>query len=158
MNYLNREFGFCYSYPNDRYKLYFPFEFPQQKHLHNTKANDVFMTVDRGDKLIICSSPKDALSIASNRNCTTAAFNSESVLPSSNFIAYMKQKFKRIILLYDNDEAGISYMQQHSKALSIPFAILPKGYGKDPAEVSYNYNTEKLKCLLDKATTNLFNK
>lgn len=59
-----------------------------------------------GDRLVICSSLKDALSLQCNTGIPAIALQGEGYLMSKTAIDVLKSRFKEVIVLFDNDDAG----------------------------------------------------
>lgn len=60
-----------------------------------------------GDKIIICSSLKDALCLWSNVGVPCIAVQGEGYNISDSAIKSLKERYKEICILFDNDNAGI---------------------------------------------------
>lgn len=74
------------------------------------------------DYLLITSSLKDIMSIKSfNLKVDLLAPDSENTMFKSDVINTLKKKFKKIIILFDNDEAGIKAMIKYKE--KYPFII-----------------------------------
>ena len=57
--------------------------------------------------LVICSSLKDAMCLASiGYNIEVIAPDSENTMIKPHVIEYLKKKYKKVITLFDNDDAG----------------------------------------------------
>ena len=92
------------------YKVYQPL---------NTKGFKWFSSHDRsvislwtkvpefGQKIVICSSLKDALCLWSNTGIPAIAPQGEGYSMSETAINELKRRYKEIYILYDNDEAGV---------------------------------------------------
>ena len=58
---------------------------------------------DKGDNLIITSSRKDALCIWANTGIPSLSLQAESYLPKQHVVQQLKDRFKNVYVLYDND-------------------------------------------------------
>lgn len=129
--------GNCFAYRFDtRYKIYNPFGDP--KWLSNTNASDIFGldSVKDHQRLIITSSGKDTATLRSiafrhQYNYDVIAPQSEGqLIPQINDL---KNKYEKIILWYDNDDAGQSFSLKHATEYDCEFVIQPSIY-KDPSD------------------------
>lgn len=101
---------------------------------------------DQGDKLIITSSRKDALSIFENSKMTisSTSLQAETIMPKKQIIDDLKSRFKDIYLLYDNDKAGIKFSNQIAKKYNLKNIIIPEKYNsKDFSDLVFNFGRGK---------------
>jgi hypothetical protein len=97
--------------------------------------------------LIITSSLKDIMCL------TTFGFNAEYVAPDAE-TAYLpngvmslyKSKYKNIITLFDNDDAGKKAAERYETTYGIPYVILP--LSKDPSDSVRDHGLEKTREVL----------
>jgi 5S rRNA maturation endonuclease (ribonuclease M5) len=81
-----------------------------------------------GEKyLIITSSLKDIMSIKSLKlNIDVIAPDSENTILKADIMEELNEKYKKIIVLFDNDEAGIKAMQTYKEKYPyVEMAVLP---------------------------------
>ncbi len=72
--------------------------------------------------LIICSSLKDALTLKSaNLKIDVIAPDSENTLIKKEVIEDLKEKYKKVITIFDNDEAGIKAMKTYKDTYDLDF-------------------------------------
>jgi hypothetical protein len=97
--------------------------------------------------LIICSSLKDIMSLS------TFGFNAEFVAPDSETavipngaMSMYKSKYKNIIALFDNDDAGKKAMNKYDTIHNIPGVTLP--LSKDLSDSVRDYGLEKTREVL----------
>ena len=94
---------YAFKFKN-RYKIYSPYE-DKNKWLSNTNKQDVqgFNQLPAtGERLIITSSLKDVMCLhAAGYNAI--AMQSEMQIPEEKLISELKERFKKIEILYDND-------------------------------------------------------
>jgi len=70
--------------------------------------------------LVICSSLKDAMCLKGmGYNIEVIAPDSENTMIKPHVIQYLKKKYKRVITLFDNDEAGLKAMERYADAYKI---------------------------------------
>jgi hypothetical protein len=76
--------------------------------------------------LIITSSLKDLMAFAKlgYKNAESVAPNSENTLIQEHVIISYRLKYKKIITLFDNDEAGIRSMEKYKAKYDIPYVLL----------------------------------
>lgn len=104
-----------------------------------------------GDNLIITSSRKDALCIWANCNIPSTSLQAESYLPKQQVVKQLKERFKNIYVLYDNDfNKPINYGKEYGKQFSSKFElnqiIIPDIYQvKDPSDLFKQYGKEIFK-------------
>lgn len=104
-----------------------------------------------GDFLVITKSMKDVMTLASF-GITAIAPNSETLFLSEEQYEKVKKRFKRIILLYDNDLAGISNMNKIRKSFKdISCVWIPRKYAKDISDFRKKYGEENTRKLINKA-------
>lgn len=107
-----------YAYKvNDRFKIYRPLtKFKINKWRGNLRKQNVFgyeQLPKQGDLLIITKSLKDVM-VLYELGYTAIAPSSESTEIPKDIIAELKTRFKRIVLFFDNDEAGIKHSLKYS--------------------------------------------
>lgn len=78
-----------------------------------------------GDKVCICSSLKDALCLSCNTNIPALAVQGEGYSMSDTAIAELKKRYKKVFILFDNDEAGLIDGEKLSKKTGFTNLILP---------------------------------
>jgi hypothetical protein len=107
--------------------------------------------------LVICSSLKDAMGFCkmSFKNAEVIAPDSENTMIPERIIIKLKEKYKAICALFDNDEAGIRAMIKYKEKHNIPSAHLK--LEKDLADCievhGINNTRELLYPILTKALT-----
>lgn len=108
-----------------------------------------------GDKLVICSSLKDALCLWANTGIPAIAVQGEGYGISDTAIAELKKRYKEVIVLFDNDEAGLVDGKKLSKATGFTNVVLPqfKG-GKDVSDYYKYYGKEKFNLLMNNLLNN----
>jgi hypothetical protein len=76
--------------------------------------------------LVICSSLKDAMSFTKLgfKNAEPISPQSEGVLLKEEFIVMMKEKYKKVVTLFDNDEAGLRAMLKYKELFNLEYAHL----------------------------------
>ena len=88
-----------------------------------------------GDVLCICSSLKDSLCLYANTGIPAICPQGEGYRISTTAINELKRRFKKIYILFDNDEAGILDGKKLAEVTGFTNLILPKfDNGKDVSD------------------------
>ena len=94
---------------NGHTKLYRPLH-PDRKfrYMGNTTREDVFQAGYYGSDtpLLITAGQKDGLVASNELRCNTRAFNSESIIPTTEQMVDIMREASAVFVCYDNDEAG----------------------------------------------------
>ena len=136
---------------NNRYKIYSPLD-QENKWLSNTKKTDVQgykQLPPTGNKVYITSSLKDVMCLhAAGYNAV--ALQSETQMLEDKFINHLKDRFKEIIIFYDNDRPGQEMANKICDKYDLENIFVPiKSDCKDPSDwVAKKGNFNKLKSLL----------
>lgn len=98
--------------------------------------------------LIICSSLKDVMAFKKlgYRNAEAIAPDSENTIIPDHVINAYKFKYKKIVTLFDNDNAGIDSMNKYHKKYDIPYVLLE--LSKDLSDSVKDHGLEKVKEVL----------
>lgn len=98
----------------------------------------------KGDKLVICSSLKDALCLWANIGIPCIYMQSETTMMSSTAQKVLKTRFKHIYVCFDNDAPGIEDGKNFSSSTGFHNVVLPAFEGgKDISDFYKNYGKEK---------------
>ena len=81
---------------------------------------------EKGDKLCICASLKDALCLWSNVKIPCIAVQGEGYKISNTAIQELKKRYKQIYILFDNDKAGLIDGIKLSELTGFNNIVLPK--------------------------------
>lgn len=114
---------------NTTYKIYQPYNQNGFKWLNNHDGSVVSLWTklpETDDKLVICSSLKDALCLWSNLGIPAISPQGEGYKFSNHAISDLKSRFKHIYILYDNDEPGIRDSNKLAEQTGFINLILPK--------------------------------
>ena len=91
---------------------------------------------DKGDKLVICSSLKDALCLWANTGVPAIATQGEGYSMSDTAIRQLKDRYKEIYILFDNDKAGLEDGIKLANSTGFKNIILPQfDGGKDVSDL-----------------------
>ena len=108
--------------------------------------------------LIVTSSLKDVMSIKSLKlNIDVIAPDSENTMLKDEFVKQLQKKYQKIVLLFDNDEAGIKSMKTYKEKYPfIEIAVLPMS--KDVSDSIKDFGAKevfnRLVPILDKKLNN----
>jgi len=85
-----------------------------------------------GELLVITKSLKDVMSIHDIVGVPAIGLQSESVMMKDSVMDEYKSRFKKVVCLFDNDDAGIKLAKEFSKRYNVPhFFVLPISNSKD---------------------------
>ena len=80
---------------------------------------------DYGDKVIIASSVKDALTISCNTHIPTIAPQGEGYTLSTTAINELKRRYQKVYIAYDGDKAGKDDAKKLSKTTGFSIICCP---------------------------------
>lgn len=106
---------------------------------------------DKGDKLIITSSLKDALCLWENLGIPSCSLQSESTYPKPKIVQQLKDRFKDIYVFFDNDfssndNPGRKFSKRLCNIYEFKRVEIPIDYSaKDPSDFMMFYGKEKFK-------------
>jgi len=123
------------------YKIYLP-KTPDKKFV---KVENYIQGIDQlvgKDYLIITSSLKDLMCFTrlSIKNTESIAPDSENSMIAESVIIKLKTKYKKVIVLFDNDEAGIKAMLRYKERYDLDFINL--GFEKDLSDTVKAYGVD----------------
>lgn len=102
------------------------------------------------DLVVITKSLKDVM-LLSKLGLPACAPNSENVFLSEQRIDNLKQRFKNVVVLFDNDLAGIRAMIKLKKQYpEFYYCFIPRRYSKDLSDFCKKYGLDKTKKLVNK--------
>ena len=134
---------------NTTIKIYQPFNKEGHKWYskHDRSVISLWTKVpEKGERLCICSSLKDALCLWINTGIPAVAPQGEGYILSDTAINVLKQRFKKIYILFDNDEAGIKDAEILSKNTGFHNIVLPQFEGgKDVSDYYKQFGKNKFK-------------
>ena len=137
------------------WRIYLPFHRSNEpRFLSNWKSSmiqGIKQLPKEGDVLIITKSLKDVMCLYA-LGYNAIAPNSENIFLTENQYKKLKEKFKNIVLFYDNDLAGISNMNKIRKKYDIKCLWIPRHYKcKDISDFYKEYGEIETKKLLEYA-------
>ena len=108
-----------------------------------------------GDKIVVCSSLKDALCLWANTSIPAIAIQGEGYGISNTAINELKRRYKEVYILLDNDEAGLRDGEKLSASTGFINLVLPNINGAK--DVSDLYKCLENKKRFKNIILNLFN-
>ena len=117
------------------YKIYQPFEDKLKKWINNANysVHQGYTQLPKsGELLIITKSLKDVMSLHDVVGVSAIGLQSESVMMKDSVMDEYKSRFKKVVCLFDNDDAGTKLAKEFSKRYGVPyFFVLPIAKSKD---------------------------
>lgn len=143
-NVITTKRNYLYGYfRNDGslYKIYLP-KTPDKKFV---KVENYIQGVDQlvgKDYLVITSSLKDLMCFTrlSIKNAESIAPDSENSMIAESIIIKLKAKYKKVIVLFDNDEAGIKSMLKYKERYDLDYITLD--FEKDLSDTVKKYGVD----------------
>lgn len=141
-------------------KVYQPFS-ERMKWLskHDNSVWDLWDKLpQKGNKLIITSSRKDALCIWANTGVPAISLQGEGYIPKEHVVQQLKERFEVIYVLYDNDfNSDINNGRNFGKVLSRKFNLrqieIPIEWRcKDTSDLCFNWGKEIVKQVIEELT------
>jgi len=132
---------------NTKIKIYAPYE-TENKWFSNTNK-EIVQGYDQlpseGNVLCITSSLKDVMCLFAMR-VHSIAMQSEMQLPNGMFMQVLRQRFKRIVILYDNDKPGQTMADKICKEYQLDNLCIPRDWGaKDISDAVVVHGFSKVK-------------
>lgn len=116
-------------------KIYQPFNKDGYKwsNKHDRSVISLWTKIpEKGEKIVICSSLKDALCLWANTGIPAIAVQGEGYGISNTAKEILKSRFKYVYILFDNDKAGIIDGKKLSESTGFINVVLPQfNGGKD---------------------------
>lgn len=132
-----------YKDNNYTYKIYRPYASKANK----WRTNHPFgvhqgyrQLPNKGNLLIITKSLKDVMSIDENLKISSIGIQAESTFIKQTVIDEYKNRFDKVITLFDNDRQGVMQAENYTKMYGVPSIFIPIEYGsKDFSDLVKNY-------------------
>ena len=119
---------------------------------HDSSVWDLWTKIpEKGDKLIITSSRKDALAIWSNTGIPALSLQGEGYIPKEHVVQQLKDRYNKVYVLYDNDfQSEENHGRMYGKMIAESFNITQieiseKWKSKDPSDLVKNHGREVLR-------------
>lgn len=121
----------------DTIKVYQPFNKRKWLNKHDRSVISLWTKIpEYGNKLVICSSLKDALCLWSNTGIPAVALQGEGYGISDTALTELKRRYKKIYILFDNDEAGLADGEKLAAETGFINVVLPPfKEGKDVSDL-----------------------
>lgn len=141
-------------------KVYQPFS-ERMKWLskHDSSVWDLWDRLpEKGNKLIITSSRKDALCIWSNTGIPTVSLQGEGYIPKEHVVQQLKDRFEVVYVLYDNDfNSDINNGRLFGQSLATKFGLkqieIPTEWKcKDTSDLCFNWGRDIVKQVINELT------
>lgn len=140
--YVERKEGFV------SYKIYQPFNKDGRKWQTNMDKTIIGLWTklpSEGEYVCICSSYKDAMSLWANTGIPSIAIQAEGFNISEHAQNDLRERFKNVIIILDNDEPGIAYASKLANQTGFKNVVLPPfDGGKDISDL-YKHLGDKQK-------------
>lgn len=107
-----------------------------------------------GDLLVVTKSLKDVM-VLYEFGIVAIAPNSESTFLSSSQLKRLRERFKEVVVLFDNDLPGISAMNKIRKEHNVKCIWLPRSKAKDISDYFKMYGKEKTRKLIEYGKTKI---
>lgn len=142
---VSGETKFIFAYENDNWtKLYKPLDEKKYKFQYLGEKEPGFMfgwkqLPKEGEIVFITGGEKDVMCLAA-QDYNAFTLNSETATLNKEIAAELKQRFKKVIVLYDNDETGLKQSQIISVTHGFYRVVLPEiaNNGKDISDYFSN--------------------
>lgn len=156
--FINKKLRFVYTEDNpiysfifkDKVKVYRPLS--AIKWINNATSNilqGIEQLPDNGELLIITKSLKDVM-LFKELGFNAIAPQGESMAFDFKIIEELKTRFKKIIVVYDNDDPGVRFSIKLTSLLNLDYWNIPKEFGeKDPTDFYKRYGREETIKLLN---------
>ena len=116
---------------------------------HDASVWDLWTKIpEKGDKLIITSSRKDALCLWANTGIPSLSLQGEGYIPKEKVINQLKERYNKIYVFYDNDfknkvNNGRNYGRILAEKFNLQQIEIPTEYkSKDPSDLYKNWGKE----------------
>lgn len=119
---------------------------------HDSSVWDLWTKIpEKGDKLIITSSRKDALAIWSNTGIPALSLQGEGYIPKKHVVQQLKDRYNKVYVLYDDDfQSEENHGRMYGKMIAERFNVtqieIPEKWeSKDPSDLVKNHGREVLR-------------
>ena len=119
-------------------KIYQPFSTTHKwANKHDRSVVSLWTKIPQtGDKVVICSSLKDALCLWANTGIPSLAIQGEGYRMSDTAISELKRRYKQVFICLDNDEPGLKDALKLAEETGFTNVVLPPfNEGKDISDL-----------------------
>ena len=145
--YISNDIDPCYRYKEkDKFKIYRPFADKKNKFRTNYFGGILEgyeQLPHKGELLIITKGLKDVMTLHS-MGLNAVAVRSENTPVSENAFNLLNNRFEKILIWFDADEAGIAGAEKLSQMYNLPCIFHERELGKDPSEIFVNNGKETI--------------
>lgn len=141
---------YCYAYTETKegilsIKVYSPFNTKGFKWC--SKMSDGVISLwtkipEKGDKVVICSSVKDALCLSANLHIPAIAPQGEGYSISKTAQEELKRRYKKVFICFDVDAPGLKDAEKLSEETGFPYIVPNLGTEKDLSDAFKKYGEE----------------
>ena len=158
--YSKHDPAIAYFFGQGRYKIYYPLRTKGARFIGNSSAVQGYNQLpEKGDLLILTKSMKDVL-VLKLLGFNACALQSEQHHLEKDFYEHISKRFKKIVLLYDNDDAGRNGAEKICDKYNLTYIEIDgEEYIKDNSEpckdisdVSKEYDLETARDCMDNLT------
>lgn len=139
--------AYAYYYEPRVFKIYQPWS-QDFKWVSNIKNSEIYQGYhqlpEQGEILFITSSLKDVM-VLHEAGFNAVAPHTEHQVLSEALFSHYSSKFELMIVLYDNDNAGIKHAKKMQEKFGLKYLVLPESDTKDPSDFVEKYDLETLK-------------
>jgi hypothetical protein len=132
----------------DIMEIYRPYGTKKVKFRSNCPKNILqgwYQLPETGDILIITKAYKDIMNFY-EMGYPAVSFNGESTFPDLKIFEMLKKRFKKIVVVYDNDKPGITAAKRINEVYGLPYWYIPLKYNiKDTNDFILNYGYDDYK-------------
>lgn len=125
-----------------RRKLYFPYRSGKYRFLSNVDTTVIqgwHMLPKSGDTLFITKALKD-IGPFKRLNYNAIASNTETSFIPKSVVNKLKKRYKRLIIWFDNDSAGVTNAIKYSEMYDLEYIVNPENTAKDPSDFVKKYD------------------
>lgn len=141
------------------YKIYQPYSKYKWISNHDKTIHQGYTQLpETGKLLIITKSLKDVMSLCNVSKIPAIGLQNETVLTKESVINEYKDRFEKVITLFDNDQAGITLAFRYNMTYNLPMTLLPYKYKcKDFSDLVKKYGKDIANKILNNLLYELYN-
>jgi len=146
--------AYIYTFPSDSIKVYFPFRKRYRFYHNNASTLQGYSQLPYAGRLLaITKSLKDVLCLH-KYGIPAVAPQSESILVPGQQLNELKDRFRNVVVFYDNDLAGRIALRKYKK-LGFKIFMLSRHWAKDISDFYAKYGAERTGELISKTKEEL---
>lgn len=148
-HYQEKDLCFVYFFEEtNTFKIYKPYGTYDKWRCNSLDIIGYKQLPKEGDILFLTKSMKDVI-VLSKLGYSAISLQGEGNFLSEKLTAELKKRFKRIIVFYDNDEAGVKNSIRLTTTHNLEYFNIPKQFNvKDPSDFVEMYNPDELDNLI----------